>query len=141
MFNAAACTMAGAANEAAGPAASAPAVVSMPAAGSASTVLSTLVSLVVVLAAIGAVAFLFKRLSPGNASHSRMMRVVSQLSLGAREKISVVEFDDQWLVLGVTPQQITLLAQTARKEGCVPSPQPVNFSRLFQRARGKHDAP
>ena len=102
--------------------------------------LSTLVSLAVVLAAIGAAAFLVRRLRPGNAQQARMMHVVSQLPLGAREKISIVELDDQWLVLGVTAQQITLLAQTARKAGVAPPPQAIDFSRIFNLARGKHDA-
>jgi len=102
-------------------------------------VMSTLVSLVLVLAAIGVVAFLVKRLGPGNVSQARIMRVVSQLPLGAREKISIVELDDQWLVLGVTAQQITLLAQTPRKVSAVAPAPAVNFSKLFNLARGKHE--
>jgi flagellar protein FliO/FliZ len=108
--------------------------------------ISTLVSLVLVLAAIGATAFLVKRLGPGNAQQVRLMRVVSQLPLGAREKISIVELDDQWLVLGVTAQQITLLAQTPRKEGGAPPLPSASFSKLFNlatlsiKARGKHVA-
>lgn len=113
--------------------------VAMAATESALPVMSTLVSLFLVLAAIGVAAFLVKRLSPGNSPQARMMRVVSQLPLGAREKISIVEFDDQWLVLGVTAQQITLLTQTPRKEGGVPPAQTINFSKLFDLARGKHD--
>lgn len=100
-------------------------------------VVSTLVSLVVVLAAIGVVAFLAKRFSPGNASQPRMMRVVNQLPLGPREKISIVELDDQWLVLGVTSQQITVLSQMPRKESAA-VPAAINFSTLFNRARDKH---
>jgi flagellar protein FliO/FliZ len=103
-------------------------------------VVSTLVSLLVVLAAIGATALVVKHVGRGFTSEARLMRVVSQLSLGAREKISVVEFEDQWLVLGVTSQQITLLAQTARKESAVAAPQAVSFSKIFSLARGKHDA-
>ena len=100
-------------------------------------VMSTMVSLLVVLAAIGVVAFLFKRIGPGGAPQTRMMRVVSQLPLGAREKISIVEVDDQWLVLGVTSQQITLLTQTARKD-VVATPQAANsFSALLNLARKK----
>lgn len=102
-------------------------------------VVSTLVSLVLVLAAIGAVAFLFKRIGAAGVTQSRLMRVVGQLPLGAREKISIVELDDQWLVLGVTSQQITLLCQTPRKEAGAPPPQAINFSKLFDQIRGKHD--
>jgi flagellar protein FliO/FliZ len=108
---------------------------------SALPVMSTLVSLLVVLAAIGAVAFVAKRIGPGNAREARVMRVVSQLPLGAREKISIVELDDQWLVLGVTSQQITLLAQTARRDIVALPPQAINFAALYKLARGKPDAP
>ena len=104
-------------------------------------VISTLVSLFLVLAAIGATAFLVKRLGTGLTKEARMMRVVSQLPLGSRERISIVELDDQWLVLGVTAQQITLLAQTARKDTGAPPQQAINFSNLFKLARGKHVTP
>ena len=94
------------------------------------------------LAAIGVVAFIAKRLRLGGlqgGQQARMIRVVSQLNLGAREKISIVEVDDQWLVLGVTAQQVTLLSQIARKESALPVPEPVNFSTLFKQMRGKHE--
>jgi flagellar protein FliO/FliZ len=105
-------------------------------------VVSTLVSLVVVLVTIGAVALLAKRFGPGGASQTRMLRVVSQLSVGAREKICIVEIDDQWLVLGVTASQITLLTQTPRKEtpSALPASQAISFSKLLNLARGKHEA-
>ncbi|MEQ1515221.1 MAG: flagellar biosynthetic protein FliO [Usitatibacteraceae bacterium] len=103
-------------------------------------VMSTLVSLLVVLAAIGVVAFVVKRISGGGSTQARMMRVVSQLPVGAREKISIVEIDDQWLVLGVTAQQITLLAQTPKKDIEVAPLHNINFSTLLSRARGKHHA-
>jgi flagellar protein FliO/FliZ len=103
-------------------------------------VVSTLVSLFVVLAVIGAVAFLAKRIGAGGAREARLMRVVSQLPLGAREKISIVELDDQWLVLGVTAQQITLLTQTAKRDIGTPAQHVINFSSFLNLARGKHDA-
>lgn len=100
-------------------------------------VMSTMVSLLVVLAAIGVVAFLFKRIGPGGTPQTRMMRVVSQLPLGAREKIIIIEVDDQWLVLGVTSQQITLLTQTAKKDVVATPHAVVNFSTLLNLARKK----
>jgi flagellar protein FliO/FliZ len=102
-------------------------------------VVSTLVSLFVVLAAIGVVAFIAKRIGAGGAREPRLMRVVSQLPLGVREKISIVELDDQWLVLGVTSQQVTLLTQTAKKESVAPPQQAINFASLLNLARGKHE--
>ena len=103
--------------------------------------LMMLVSLAIVLAAIGGIAFVFKRFGMRGPQAARMMRVVGQLPLGARERVTVVELGDQWLVLGVTAQQITLLTQTARKESDPASPAlaQVSFSRLLNLARGKHD--
>jgi len=105
-------------------------------------IMSTLVSLFVVLAIIGVVALLAKRFGPGGAPQARMLRVVSQLSVGAREKLCIVEIDDQWLVLGVTASQITLLTQTPRKESsaAAAAPEAISFSKLLNMARGKHDA-
>ncbi|MBH8611269.1 flagellar biosynthetic protein FliO, partial [Pseudomonas mohnii] len=45
-------------------------------------------------------------LSPG-----KLMRVVSSTSLGQREKVVIVEVRGQWLVLGVTAQQVSALSQ------------------------------
>ena len=106
-------------------------------------ILSTLVSLSVILALIGVLAFVAKRFGARGAPQARMLRVVSQISVGAREKISIVEVDDQWLVLGVTATQITLLTQTPRKENAaaISAAQPISFSKLLNIARGKHDAP
>ncbi len=103
-------------------------------------VMSTIVSLIIVLAVIAIAAFVVKRLAPGHAPQSKMMHVVSQLPLGAREKISVVEIGDQWLVLGVTASQITLLTQTPKQETPAGTPPAVTFSKLLDFARGKHDA-
>jgi flagellar protein FliO/FliZ len=103
-------------------------------------IMSTLVSLIIVLAVIAVAAFVVKRVAPGHAPQSRMMHVVSQLPLGAREKISVVEIGDQWLVLGVTANQVTLLTQTPKQESTPTPPSAVSFSKLLDFARGRHDA-
>lgn len=103
-------------------------------------VMSTLASLVIVLAVIGIAAFIVKRVAPGHAPQTRMLRVVSQLPLGAREKISVVELGEQWLVLGVTAHQVTLLAQTPKQESSAPAAPAVSFAKLLDFARGKHGA-
>lgn len=106
-------------------------------------VVSTLVSLVLVLAAIGGVALLLRRFTGPRTSQARLMRVVGQLPLGARERINVVELDGQWLVLGVTPQQITLLTQIARKDtGDAAQPSPpraAGFASLMDQLRAKYN--
>ena len=69
--------------------------------------------LLVVLALIPLVLWALKRLQtfrPGGGS--RQLEVTAQLALGARERVVLVRVHDRVLVLGVTSQQISLLAET-----------------------------
>ncbi|WP_426577035.1 flagellar biosynthetic protein FliO [Xenorhabdus stockiae] len=50
-------------------------------------------------------------LAPAKNKNHRLLNVKASCSLGAKERIVVVEIEDSWLVLGVTPQQITMLHQ------------------------------
>lgn len=71
-------------------------------------VASILLSLLLVLALIIAVAFLLKRIQPqGNKLAG--MKVITSLHLGTKERLVVVEVDKKQLLLGVTAQQITLI--------------------------------
>ncbi len=75
--------------------------------------------LVVVLAMIVAAGWLLRRLqqragmAPGGR-HGRVLSVVAQQMLGAREKVVVVEVEGTWLVLGVTQQQVQTLHSLPR---------------------------
>jgi flagellar protein FliO/FliZ len=82
---------------------------------------STLMSMVqvvlglgVVLAAIVGCAWLFKRMSHGMIGIPRHLRVVSAVMVGQRERVVIVEMGEEWLVLGVTAQSITLLSTRPR---------------------------
>ncbi len=44
------------------------------------------------------------------------MKIVGGLNIGNRERIMVVEVADQWLVLGVTAQQINTLSSMPKQE-------------------------
>ena len=69
-------------------------------------VVSILLSLLMVLALIVACAFILRKIQP-NRQQLTGMKVVSSLHLGNKEKLVVVEVDDQQLLLGVTAHQIT----------------------------------
>ncbi len=79
----------------------------------ASTLWSVLM-LLVVLALIPLVLWALKRQQnfqpPGRGP--RPLELTAQLALGARERVVMVRMQDRMLVLGVTPQQVTLLADT-----------------------------
>lgn len=73
------------------------------------SVMQVIFSLLLVLAAIVAVAWLLKRINmPQNAAGSAL-KVVSGVAVGQRERIVLVEVNDTWLVVGVAPGQVTAL--------------------------------
>jgi flagellar protein FliO/FliZ len=69
-----------------------------------------LIALGVVVAAIVLFGMFMKKLNPASAQSGKLLRVVSQLPVGPKERVVVVSFQSQWLVLGVTAQQVNLLS-------------------------------
>lgn len=75
--------------------------------GSAS--LQMMAGLMAVLAVIAGLAWLVRRLHPVANGSGSGLRVSHALSLGQKEKLLVVEIENHRLLIGVTPQQISLL--------------------------------
>lgn len=69
---------------------------------------SMILSLLMVLGVIIISATVLKRFNL-TQQNSNQIKVVANLSLGAKERIVVVQIGEQQLVLGVCPQQISLL--------------------------------
>jgi flagellar protein FliO/FliZ len=69
---------------------------------------SMILSLLMVLALIGVSAYVLKRFNI-TQQQSGQLKVVASLSLGVKERIVVAQVGEQQLLLGVTPQQITLI--------------------------------
>jgi len=67
-----------------------------------------IISLLMVLALIIICAFVLKRFNFTQQGVSQL-KVISSLSLGAKERVLVVQVGEQQLLLGVSAQQITLL--------------------------------
>ena len=112
------------------------------AAGEASApIISTISALMLVLVAIGVAAFLMKRFVPGVSSRAGLMRVVSQLTVGTHERVSVVEINGQWLVLGVTAHQVNLITQMPALPETERAAPPASFGNLFSNLKGKRNAP
>ena len=89
--------------------------------------------LLVVAAAIPATLWLVKRAQALRAgglgrggSGARAMGVIAQLSLGPRERLVTVRVGERILVVGVTEQQVNLVAELP--EG-LPEPSPVTRAR------------
>jgi flagellar protein FliO/FliZ len=78
--------------------------------------LQIFLALAFVIALMLIIAWLFKRIGPIANGHLLQLKVVGGLNIGNREKVMVVEVADQWLVLGVTAQNINTLATMPKQE-------------------------
>ena len=100
----------------------------------------SLLAFLAVIAMIPVALWLMKRaqvLRPGTAGP---LSIVAGLSMGPRERIAVIHAAGRYLVVGITAQQMTLLAQLDQWPGDTPSdtapgaaPARSPFSRLLRR--------
>ena len=74
--------------------------------------LSFAFSFAIVLALLGAVLFLMKKMQSGNllGIAQRRIRLLETFSTGPRQKLIVVRVRDQEILIGLTAQQMTTLA-------------------------------
>jgi flagellar protein FliO/FliZ len=80
-----------------------------PAGVSSGSVVQMIVSLLLVLAAVMAVAWFLKRINHQHHGALSALKVISGISVGQRERIVLVEVNDTWLVVGVAPGQVNAL--------------------------------
>ncbi|NRR30062.1 flagellar biosynthetic protein FliO [Oxalobacteraceae bacterium] len=85
------------------------------AASSAGSLLQTTFALGFVLALLIGLAWLMKRYGPRISGAGGNVRMVGSLSVGARERILVVEVGDQWIVVGASPGRMNALATMPRQ--------------------------
>lgn len=78
------------------------------ASGTASSVLTVLLSLGLILGGFVALAWLARRYLPGMGAQG-VVKVVGTTAVGARERVVVVEVDGTWLLLGVGGGNVRLL--------------------------------
>ncbi|MGB7757790.1 MAG: flagellar biosynthetic protein FliO [Salinisphaera sp.] len=69
----------------------------------------TSIALIAVIGVILVCAWALKRLGFQRDQASHSLPIVASRNLGQRERVVVVEVEGEWLVLGVTPQNITAL--------------------------------
>ncbi|HEX8602232.1 MAG TPA: flagellar biosynthetic protein FliO, partial [Pseudoduganella sp.] len=118
----------------------------MPAAPSAAgSLIQTVLALGFVLAILVGLAWALKRFGPRNVTGGNTVKLVGALSVGARERILVVEVGEQWIVVGASPGRMNALATMPRQEtdpaGLVrPDGMPVtNFSEWFRQTIEKRN--
>ncbi len=98
-----------------------PAYTPPPAAVSASSIAQIFFSLFLVLAAVALVAWIFRRINLPRRGAGNLLKVVSVVAVGQRERVVLVEINDTWLVVGVAPGQVRALHSMPRAE--LPEPE------------------
>jgi flagellar protein FliO/FliZ len=89
------------------------------------SLLQTTLSLIVVLAVLVGLAWVLKRYGPKTVTGSANVKLVGALSVGARERILVVEVGEQWIVVGASPGRMNALATMPRQEAEFGPPSPA----------------
>jgi flagellar protein FliO/FliZ len=94
------------------------------------------VALVFVLGLMGAAVWVLRRTGIAPRAGSSHLKIVSQLALGPRERVVVVEAGDRWLLLGVGAGGISRLGTLPRAEGAPADIAPQSFGALLGKLRG-----
>ena len=66
-------------------------------------------SLILVLAAIAVVAWVMKRINLPQHGAASLLKVISGVAVGPRERVVLMEVNDTWLIVGVAPGQVRTL--------------------------------
>ncbi|MGR2702172.1 flagellar biosynthetic protein FliO [Vibrio campbellii] len=99
---------------------------------------TTLGSLVLVIGVILLLAWMLKRMQVPVLGHQKGLRIVSQLPVGTKERIAVVQVGEEQFLVGITSQSIQTLAklETPLKEEELAS---GAFASQFSQLIKKHD--
>lgn len=93
-----------------------PAYTPPPSAVSYTSMAQVIFSLLLVLAAFVLVARLIKRMNLPRQGAGSLLKVISGVAVGQRERIMLVEVNDTWLVVGVAPGQVRTLHTMPKAE-------------------------
>ena len=92
----------------------------------------SLLMLLAVLACIPLVLLAIRKMQTFQPAGARALEIAAQLPLGARERIVLVRMNERVLVLGVTTQQVTLLAEASAADLPLPAQPPAAFQALLR---------
>ena len=111
----------------------------------AGSLFQTILSLGFVIALLVGLAWLLKRFGPKHITGGSKLKLVGALSVGARERILLVEVGEQWIVVGASPGRMNALATMPRQEsdetelaGAQPVPG-ANFAEWFKQTIEKRN--
>jgi len=93
-------------------------------------------ALVVVLGLLGAAVWVLRRAGIAPRAGSQQLRIVTQLALGPRERVLIVEAGDRWWLLGVGAGGVTRLGTMPKGESAAAAPPVASFGSLLEKMRG-----
>jgi flagellar protein FliO/FliZ len=99
--------------------------------------LQSFFALLLVLAVIVAAAWLLKRAQRLPGASSVVLRSISGIAVGPKERVVVVEIGETWLVLGVAPGQVRTLHTLPRQALPAGGAEAPRFAEWLARARGR----
>ena len=79
-------------------------------------------ALLFVLGLVFVAAWLMRRLGPMNAGNKIPVKIIGGINVGNRERVMVVEVGDQWLILGVTANNINNLGSMPKQDELLNQP-------------------
>ncbi|MDP5254791.1 MULTISPECIES: flagellar biosynthetic protein FliO [unclassified Vibrio] len=92
---------------------------------------SSVLSLLLVIALIVILAWGIKRLNGGGLTQRHGLKIISQLPVGTKERIAVVEAGDEQFLIGVTAQNIHLIAKLEQRLESTAGPAASPFQQLL----------
>jgi flagellar protein FliO/FliZ len=76
---------------------------------SSGSALQIIFSLILVLAAVALAAWIMKRINLPHQGAASLLKVVSGVAVGPRERVVLMEVNDTWLIVGIAPGQVRTL--------------------------------
>ena len=101
-----------------------------PGASSTGSLFQVLMVLVLVLGLMLAAAWLLKKFNATGTNVGSSIKIISGVAVGSRERIMVIEVADQWIVIGVTANNISALTSMPKQE-IASSPEAQTISENF----------
>lgn len=83
---------------------------------SSGSLLRITVSLLLVVGALVGVSVLFKKFGMNRITNQFPVKVIGAVSIGNNQRLMMIEVGEEWILLGVTTQQINTIATMPRQE-------------------------
>lgn len=92
-------------------------------------------ALVLILGLLGAALWVLRRAGFAPRGGSSQLRLVTQLALGPRERVVIVEAGERWWLLGVGASGVTRLGSLPKGEASASTLPPASFGTLLEKLR------